>query len=72
MPHECLQDERIRDLTARVDKLEEKVTGFTDILRDIKAFQSKLMWTMLAAFASSAGTLLILLLSLMLKTKGAV
>lgn len=66
MPHDCIQDERIRDLTKRIDKLEERTDTMKDDLKDIKAFQSKLMWAMIGALISSTGTLI----TLLLKVKG--
>lgn len=61
MNHECLQDERIRNLTARMDKIEERVDTTKDDLKAIKAFQMKLMWAMVGAFASSTGTLFLMI-----------
>ena len=61
LSHDCNQDERIRDLTARMDRQEERTLNIVGTLADIKAFQNKLLWGMLTASLSSIGTLLILI-----------
>ena len=64
MNHDCIQDERIRNLTTRIDKLEERTDTTKEDLKDIKAFQGRLMWGIIGALLSSTGTLLILIFKL--------
>ena len=52
--HECLQDERIRLLTSRVDRLETKV-------ENIELTLNKLLWGMFGTLATSVVTLLTIL-----------
>ena len=61
MVHNCTQDERIRDLTARMDRQEERTLNIAGVLADMKTFQNKLLWAMLSASLSSIGTLLLLI-----------
>lgn len=61
MLHDCTQDERIRDLTARMDRQEERTLNIVGTLKDMKDFQNKLLWGMITASISSIGTLLLLI-----------
>lgn len=47
--NECVQDERIRSLTTRVDKLEEQMYSIKDAIKDLKEMQSKMVFMMLSA-----------------------
>ena len=62
--HDCQQDERIRNLTARVDKLEERMDTVKDDLKAIKDFQTKLLIAIIGVLLTSGGTLILLLLKL--------
>lgn len=64
--HDCIQDERIRNLTARVVKLEERIDTLKDDIKIIKEFQTKLLWAIIGVLITSSGTLILLLL----KVKG--
>jgi hypothetical protein len=66
MGHDCTQDERIRDLTARMDRQEERTLNIVGTLGELKTFQNKLMWAMLTASVSS----IISLIGLIFKIKG--
>jgi tetrahydromethanopterin S-methyltransferase subunit G len=55
--HDCLQDERIRELTKRVDKLEERVDTMKEDLNLIKK-------GIIGVLLTSTGTLILLLLKL--------
>lgn len=60
----CIQDDRIRDLCKRVDKLEERVDTVKEDLATIKQFQVKLLWGMIGVLLTSGGTMLLLILKL--------
>ena len=62
--HECIQDQRIRDLTARVDKIEEKQYSTHETIKEIKNFQNKLVWLMLTTLLTSVGSLIMLVFTL--------
>ena len=77
MKHECQQDDLIRKLTTRVDKLEERMDTVKDDIKylkdliekfglDNKSFQLKVLFGTIAILLTSCGTLLVLLL----KVKG--
>jgi len=63
-PHNCIQDERIRELTARVDKLEEKILNIVETLKDFKDFQKWLIRGMISASLFSCSTLILLIFKL--------
>lgn len=60
--HECLQDERVRELSRRVDKLEEKTDNLKETILDLKSQINKLLWGILGTFASTILTLITILL----------
>lgn len=62
--HDCTQDERIRNIITRVDKLEEKVDTIKICLKEIKDFQNKLMWVTFGGLVSSVGSLILLILKM--------
>ena len=62
--HQCLQDERIRDMSIKVTKLEEKVDTTKDDVKDIKVTQNKLLWGIIGVLLTSSGTLFTLILKL--------
>ena len=60
--HDCVQDERIRDLQKRVDKLEERSDNTKEVLTEIKAFRAKLMWTIIGSMGVTILNLIVLLM----------
>jgi chaperonin cofactor prefoldin len=58
------QDERVRDLTRRVDKLEERVDTIKDDLKTIKHAQDKLLWFIIASLAANIPNLIMLIFQL--------
>lgn len=67
MQHECSQDERIRGIMSRLDKVEEKVSGIADSLKDIKNFQNKLVYLSFTTLIASVGSLVTILFNLLAK-----
>lgn len=62
--HDCLQDERIRELSKRLDKLEERVDTMKEDLKEIKSQNNKLLWGVIGVLLTSAGTLALLILKM--------
>ena len=62
--HDCLQDERIREISQKLIKLEERVDTMKDDLKDIKNTQNKLLWGVISVLLTSSGTLLTVILNL--------
>lgn len=69
MNHECEQDERVRLIERKIDRIEERIEGnklmferdiknIIDIMDDLKAFQAKLTWWIIGLFGTSLLTLL--------------
>jgi hypothetical protein len=56
-PHDCIQDERIRDLQKRVDKLEVQSDNTREILKKLEDFQTRVTWGLIGLFCTSVGTL---------------
>jgi len=66
MDHGCIQDERIRHLEQRIDRIEVKYDNLETILKEIKAYQDKLNWKIISLFGTSVITLLALVGNLFL------
>ena len=64
MLHDCLQDERIREISQKLNKLEERVDTMKDDLKDIKSTQNKLLWGVISVLLTSSGTLFTVILNL--------
>lgn len=64
MPHECMQDERIREISKKVDKLEERVDTMREDLKEIKEIQNKLLWGIIVVLLTSISTLFTVVLKL--------
>lgn len=58
--HDCAQDQRIRDLTERMNKVETKVDNVQKVL-------DKLLWGIFATLLTSVGTLILLVLKFLEK-----
>jgi tetrahydromethanopterin S-methyltransferase subunit G len=58
----CQQDERIRALQQRVDKLEEKTNNIEKLLDKFDKFQEKVTWGLIGLFGTSIGTLVVSLI----------
>ena len=59
----CVQDARVRDLTLRLERQEERSDTMKDDIKAIKTNQNRMLWAALGAMASSIGTLLLMLLN---------
>jgi hypothetical protein len=59
MHDECQQDERIRSLTSRIDKMEVNMINSVD-------FQRKVIWGMVGILFTTVGTLI----TILMKVKG--
>lgn len=73
MEHICIQEDLVRIIERRIDKLEDRVesnklliekdvTNVTQLISEVKAFQNKLIWWMISVFGTSILTLLTLIL----------
>jgi hypothetical protein len=59
--HVCTQDDRIRRHESRIVEVEVKYETQESLLRDIKAWQFRLMWTLIGSMGVAILNLLILL-----------
>jgi uncharacterized protein YaaN involved in tellurite resistance len=67
--HDCEQDERVRMIERRVDRIEERIEGnktmfdrdiknLAELIQSMKSFQNKLTWWIISLFGTSIVTLL--------------
>lgn len=65
--HECIQDERIRDLLRRVDKLEANQDNMKESIMEIKRQMDKIIWWIIATFGTALITFISILFNMLNK-----